>query len=146
MKRQLMLRAWEIARKLVGDLRTRLSQALKQAWAELRQSELSELDIKSLVHETLEENYSRLLSYSYEKESYTELTTKSIEYKRGRRIETVISRIKMHSNGKIDILYDRTKKVSEILKNVKVFGIKTKEQRKIDATNNLVNYINSSAF
>lgn len=35
-KAQIMRRAWEIVRSLVGSLREKLSKALKQAWAEAK--------------------------------------------------------------------------------------------------------------
>lgn len=39
-KREIMVRAWEIARELVGDLSARLSMAMKQAWEESKGSSI----------------------------------------------------------------------------------------------------------
>lgn len=39
--KRIMKRAWEIVKTLEGDLRARLSVALKQAWAEARQTKVS---------------------------------------------------------------------------------------------------------
>ena len=39
-KREIMVRAWEIARELVGDLSARLSMAMKQAWEEAKGSSI----------------------------------------------------------------------------------------------------------
>lgn len=39
-KREIMVRAWEIVRELVGDLSARLSMAMKQAWEEAKGSSI----------------------------------------------------------------------------------------------------------
>lgn len=39
-KREIMVRAWEIARELIGDLSARLSIAMKQAWKESKGSSI----------------------------------------------------------------------------------------------------------
>lgn len=50
-KREIMVRAWEIARELVGDLSARLSMAMKQAWEESKnqQKEFNAVEINGHV-------------------------------------------------------------------------------------------------
>lgn len=47
MKRQIMVRAHEIAKTLVGDYAARMSMALTQAWAEARRPKYAELELRA---------------------------------------------------------------------------------------------------
>lgn len=49
MKKEVMKRAWEIYRTLSGDRNAKLSQALKQAWAEVKEEATTEITLPELI-------------------------------------------------------------------------------------------------
>lgn len=134
--KKVMLRAWEIVRTLVGDLRARLSVALKQAWAELKEeeSELFVCAVGELVEETLQDRYPQLReSISFEGDteirSYYSTIYKKSRWKSVR--ETVLAaKIVLHADGRIVVEKDRARMLDEVFKGKKVFGVSTAEERK----------------
>ena len=134
--KKVMLRAWEIVRTLVGDLRARLSVALKQAWSEFKEeeNELFVCAVGELVEETLQDRYPQLReSISFEGDteirSYYSTIYKKSRWKSVR--ETVLAaKIVLHADGRIVVEKDRARMLDEVFKGKKVFGVSTAEERK----------------
>ena len=133
---RVMQRAWEIVRTLVGDLRARLSVALKQAWAELKEeeNELFVWAVGELVEETLQDRYPQLRE-SISFEGNTEIRSYySTIYKKSRwksvRETVLAAKIVLHADGRIVVEKDRARMLDEVFKGKKVFGVSTAEERK----------------
>lgn len=128
--KRVMQRAWTIVRTLIGDLRAKLSVALKQAWAEYRGEIISVYEVDAIIDNALSEHYSNVRAFKACIGDELEITYNNISYNRGRRVETRVAYVRLYSDGKIEIVHDRAKIIYDLLKNKKVRGVMTREERR----------------
>lgn len=130
--RRVMRRAWEIVKTLEGDLRAKLSVALKQAWLEFKEesNELSYSEASNMVYETLEAKYYNLMFFSYEKgDTYVETYSTYIRIGRS-STKVTLAQITFSADGKILVSKDRDGIVKPLLENKRVIGVLTEKERK----------------
>lgn len=79
MKKEVMKRAWEIYRTLEGDRNAKLSQALKQAWAEVKTEATTEIVLPELIGSEKQVAWAESIRKNYVKRMYEYINSDEIK-------------------------------------------------------------------